>query len=193
MNITGFNDRFQGREYTKFYDDGVKLKRDKVFRITIFSKDGLSGAANHTDNIYFVNMPDDIHEPNKYHIAVESFIADCASTTQKPVPILIEFLDINQPDTYNTSTQTNSRIAACCTLEGTGTWNGTSAGFRNWINYQRSITSDTVGIPLMDTSIMRSKQLRIQLKSVSDAVLATNILGTNSNWVMTLVAFPFSP
>lgn len=183
----------KSRDYSNQYLNSVKLNRDKIYRIVLYSKDGLNGSANHTDNVFFVNLPDTIQEPNKYHMAIESFVVDCQTTSNKPIAFAVEFLDVNQPDTYNTSTANNSRIAASCVMEGTGTWNGTTAGFRNWVNYQKNITSDTIGIPLIDTNIMRSKQLRIQLKNAADAALATNVLGTNTNWIMTIIVYPFSP
>lgn len=190
MNITNINDMI-GRQYKEQFLTPHKLHRDKIYRITIFSKDLVSGT--YTDGVYFVNLPDSIHEPNKYHLAVESLVVQPSSTTANVTQFMVEFLDINQPDTYNTSTQTNSRIALMTSLDGNILWNGTAAVTRNWCNFNRTITSDTIGIPLMDLNIMRSKQLRIQLKGLNDAVLATSTMGSSSSWVMTLVIYPFSP
>lgn len=189
MNITGFNERLQGRDYSLQYLDGEKLKNDRFYRITIFSKDLVSGS--YCDGTYFVDLPTDINS-HKYHLAIENMVVYPSSTSATVSPFMVELLDINQADTYNTSTKTNSRIALSTCLEGNIYWNGTAAVSRNWCNYQRNITASTIGFPLMDTNIMRSKQLRIQLKALDDTVLTTSVMGTSTAWVLTLLIYPFS-
>lgn len=191
MNITGYNERLQGREFSKQYLEPYRLNNDKIYRVNIFSKDLIRGT--YTDGTYFINL-DDIANPNKYHIAIENMVVVPSNTTSTTItPFLVELLDVNQPDTYSTSVQTNSRIALSTSLEGNIYWNGTTAVTRNWCNYQRNITTDTVGIPLCDTNILRSQQLRIQLKSLNDAVLATTDMGNSTAFMMTILVYPFNP
>lgn len=192
MNITNLNEML-GRQFRDQWLIPHKLNRDKIYRITVYSKDAISG--NYTDGVYFIDLPDVIQEPNKYHLAVESFVVSPNSTTQIPAAFTVEFLDVNQPDTYSTSTRTNSRVACMICSEGNVFWNNTTGSNinRNWVNYQRNISSSTIGIPLMDLSIMRTTQMRIQLKTMADAVMGTGVLGSGAQWAMTLVIYPFSP
>lgn len=178
------------REYSKQYLDAHKLNHNKIYRVNIFSKDAVSGT--YTDGTYFVNL-DDIPNPGLYHIAIENMVVFPSSTSANVTTFLVELLDVNQPNSYSTSVQTNSRIALSTCLEGNIHWNGTAAVTRNWCNYQRNISTNTIGIPLMDTNILKSKQIRIQLKSLADTVLATSSMGSSTTFMMTLLIYPFNP
>lgn len=190
MNITGYNERFQGRDFSQQYLEPHKLHNNKIYRVNIFSKDAISGT--YTDGTYFVNL-DDIPNPGQYHIVIENMVVFPSSTSGNVTTFMVELLDVNQPNTYSTSIQTNSRIALSTSLEGNIYYTGSVAVTRNWCNYQRNITTNTIGIPLSDTNILKSKQIRIQLKSLADAVLATSSMGSTTSWMMTLLVYPFSP
>jgi hypothetical protein len=171
----------QGREFQNQYLTPHKMDRERVYRISIYSKDGLNGATSFQDNIYQIVL-DDIPEPNKYHIMVESWAMKASVTLNSTTPFIVELSDISQPDSYSTSTKTNSRIAL---IAQTST---------SWGGIQNNISTNTVGIPLSDTNIMRNKQLRIQVKGLDDSTTtaATN-LGSNTTWIMNLVIYPFKP
>lgn len=157
------------------------LTREKHFRVVIYSKDVVSGSIH--DGVFEISVPDYITENNNYHIAVESFchIGDAVSALPQ-ARVIIPNLSISQPDTYNTSSKTNSM--AVCVLP-----RNTTASVP--VIFQQPITSKTYGIPLTDTSFLRSKQVRVTMKSLADAVHTDTTLGASSSWVMTLVIYPF--
>lgn len=178
MNITNLS-TMQGRDYDKQYLTRHKMNKDRFYRVCIFSKDAVSGTF--ADGVYAVNL-DDIPEPNAYHIAVESLVMNYTTNLTKPVPFIIEFLDINQPDSYNTSSKTNNRILL------TGMQSNSFGG------YQNNIFSSSIGVPLVDTNIMKNKQLRIQIKDIDDTTTGiTSALGAGTKWVMTLLIYKYTP
>lgn len=155
------------------------MHREKVYRIVIFSKDVVSGSAK--DGVYNIDLPDFIQDINKYHLAVEDFTIHTQTSTAGVTRSLIVEGSMTQPDTYSTSSKTASRIL--CTLSRSATADVA-------VSYYKPVTSKTYGIPLTDLSFLRSKQLRITLKSVDDVLHTDATLGT-TNWVMTLVVYPF--
>jgi hypothetical protein len=179
MSLLNNISTMQGRDFHNKFVSPQSCDRDRFYRVAIFSKDVVSG--NWSDGYYAVNI-DDIPFPNKYHLAVESWVMNSATVPTKPVPFLVEFQDINQADTYSTSSKSHSRIALLAQ---------TSA---SWGGIQNSINSSTIGIPLNDTNILKSKQLRIMLKALDDTsgTLYT-ALGAGTTWVMTLLLYPFNP
>lgn len=170
----------QGRDYNKQYITPHKMERDRVYRVVIFSKDVESGG-NWSNGLYNVNL-DDIPYPNQYHVAIESWTMSTANNITKPTPFFVELTDINQPDSYSTSSDTNSKIALLAQVSST------------WGGIQNSIVSSTIGIPLSDTNILKNKQLRIQLKGPDDTTgsLYTS-LGAATSWIMVLLVYRFNP
>jgi hypothetical protein len=156
------------------------LKREKHYRVVIYSKDVVSGTVH--DGLYEVSVPDYITDNNEYHIALESFchIGDAVSAVPAQ-RVIIPTISISQPDTYNTSSKGNND--ALCVLP-----RSTTASVH--VVFQQTISSKTYGIPLTDTSFLRSKQVRIVMKSLADTIHTNTTLGV-SNWVMTLVIYPF--
>jgi hypothetical protein len=155
------------------------LQREKVYRIVIYSKDVSNGDSR--DGVYQIDLPDFIQDINKYHMAVEDFTIHNATSTAGVTRTLIVEGSMTQPDTYSTSSKTSSRILFTMSR---------SAAADVAVSYYKPITSKTYGVPLSDLSFLRNKQLRITLKSVDDAVHTNTTLGT-TNWVMTLVVYPF--
>lgn len=169
----------QGRDYEKQWLTPKPCKRDRFYRVCIYSKDAVSGTF--ADGIYSVNL-DDIPEPNAYHIAVESLVMNYTTTLSRPVPFVVEFLDIVQPDSYNTSSQTNNRILL------TGMQSNSFGG------YQNNIFSSSIGVPLSDTNLLKNKQLRIQIKDIDNTTAGiVSALGSNTKWIMTLLIYKYTP
>lgn len=156
------------------------LHREKVYRIVIYSKDTISG--NSKDGVYPIDLPDFIQDINKYHISVEDFTLFCGLSPAGPQRTVICEMGMTQPDTYSTSSKTASR-ALFTMSRNTADTSATS--------YYKQITSKTYGIPLTDLSFLRSKQVRITLKDVQDTTHTDATLGNTTNWVMTLVVYPF--
>lgn len=156
------------------------LHREKVYRIVIYSKDLISGTAK--DGTYQIDLPDFIQDINKYHLGVEDFIIHSNGTTTGVSRTLVVEGAITQPDTYSTASRTASRILF--TMSRTTTNDAATS-------YYKPFTSKTYGIPLSDLSFLRSKQLRITLKQADDAVHTDASLGATTNWIMTLVLYPF--
>lgn len=169
----------QGREFKNQWIIPKPCDRQRFYRVAIYSKDAISGTF--ADGVYSINL-DDIPEPNTYHIAVESLVMNYTGNLSKPVPFVIEFLDIVQPDSFNTSSRTNNRILL------TGMQSNSFGG------YQNNIFSSSIGVPLSDTSIMRNKQLRIQIKDVDDTTAGiVTALGAGTKWIMTLLIYKYTP
>ena len=160
------------------------LSRDKMFRVTIYSKDAVSGTF--FDGVHQVDLPDVIKKEDigKYHIAVEEFLLSNSSTQLGIQRTLVVEADLSQPDTYSTSTKGSSQVLFTMS-RATG---GTS------LSYFHPITNDTYGIPLFDTTILRTKQMRIQLKRADDVLYDNSLNGMgSSSWEMTLAIYPFKP
>lgn len=169
----------QGREFKNQWITPKPCERQRFYRVAIYSKDAVSGTF--ADGVYSVNL-DDIPEPNSYHIAVESLVMNYTTTLPRPVPFIVEFLDIVQPDSFNTSSKTNNRILL------TGMQSNSFGG------YQNNIFSSSIGVPLSDTSIMRNKQLRIQIKDIDDTTSGiVTALGAGTKWIMTLLIYKYTP
>jgi hypothetical protein len=180
MNITGYNQKMQGREYDVPVVNHQKLNRDKIYRITIYSKDVITG--NLRDGIYQLDLPDFIQDVHKYHLAVEEAILFTGSTTSNT---FVFESSVVAPDTYSTSTRTNTRVLFQMVRPVTANAPG---------SYYRTITSNTIGIPLSDLSMLRNNQLRITIKTAQDTSHdETSLPLASSGWSMTLVVFPFSP
>lgn len=186
MNITGFNERFQGREYSKLYDDATKLKADKVFRITIYSKDAISG--NLRDGVYQLDLPDCIPDVGKYHMAVEEAIlytGSASSGTGGDSRTFVFETSTVIPDSYSTSTKMNTRVLFQMIRSSSSNAPG---------SYYKPITTNTVGIPMNDLSIFRNKQMRITIKTSGDTAHDdTSLPVATSGFSMTLVFYPFLP
>ena len=179
MSLLNNLSTMQGRDFHNKYVSPQSCDRERIYRVAIFSKDSVSG--NWSDGYYPVNI-DDIPFPNKYHLAIESWCMSSANTPTKPVPFLVEFQDINQPDSYSTSSKTNSKIALLAQ---------TSA---SWGGIQNNIVSSSIGIPLSDTNILKNKQLRIMIKGLDDTTSTLYAsLGAGTTWIMTLLLYPFNP
>lgn len=160
------------------------LNREQIYRVCIHSKDAISGTF--FDGVHQVDLPDFIksEEIGKYHIAVEEFLLNNSSTQLGVTRTLVVEADISQPDTYSTNTQGNTQVLFTMSRAIGGTA----------LSYYNSITNDTFGIPLVDVSFLRSKQMRVRLKR-ADGVLydnTTNGMGSSS-WEMTLAIYPFEP
>lgn len=155
------------------------LQREKVYRIVIYSKDVISG--NNKDGVYQIDLPDYIQDINKYHLAVEDFTIHTQTSTPGVTRTLIVEASVTQPDTYSSSSRTSSRVLFTMSRSATADVA---------VSYYKSITSKTYGVPLSDLSFLRNKQLRITLRSADDALQTDATLG-NTNWVMTLVVYPF--
>jgi hypothetical protein len=155
------------------------LNREKVYRIVIYSKDRISGTSR--DGVYAVDLPDFIQDINRYHVAVEDFLIQCElSPTNIGRTLLVE-ASMTQPDTYSTSSRSASRVLFTISRNTTA---------QASTSYYKTVTSKTYGIPLADVSFLRSKQLNLTLKQVDDTVHTDLTLGV-TNWVMTLVVYPF--
>lgn len=187
MNITGFSERIQGREYTNQYIDKQRLNADKIYRVNIFSKDRVSGTVR--DGYYAIDLPETIHDINKYHVAVEEFVlAGEPSTTSGENNLLnrsyIVETSLTNPNSYSTTSRSSSRVLF--TFVGSS-----SSGFPRY--YSKVITSQTVGIPITDLSAFRNNQIAITFKRPDDSLHTGISLPDTSFWHMTLIIYPFSP
>jgi hypothetical protein len=161
-----------------------QLQREKIFRVTIYSKDRVSG--NVRDGIYAIDIPDFIQDINKYHIAVEEAVLASEPTVGGNNGINRTYLvetSVTIPDSYSTSSKSNTRVMfqMCKTTTITN-----SIGY-----YIKPITSSTIGIPLADVSMLRSKQMRILFKLCDDEAHTVATMPDNSAWSMTLLIYPF--
>jgi hypothetical protein len=156
------------------------LRREKVYRIVIYSKDVVSGNAK--DGIYQIDLPDFIQDINKYHVSVEDFTLLCGLSPAGVARTVICEMDMTQPDTYSTSSKTASR--ALFTLSRNTVADSATS-------YYRQITSKTYGVPLTDLSFLRTKQARVTLKQADDNVHTDISMGATTFWVMTIVIHPF--
>lgn len=169
----------QGREFKNQWLTPKPCERQRFYRVAIYSKDSVSGTF--ADGIYNIDL-DHIPEPNAYHIAVESMVMNYTTTLSKPVPFVVEFLDIIQPDSFNTSSKTNNRILL------TGMQSSSFGG------YQNNIFSSSIGVPLSDINILKNKQLRIQIKDIDNTTSGiVTALGAGTKWIMTLLVYKYTP
>lgn len=155
------------------------LSRQKVYRIVMYSKDRISGDSR--DGVYAVDLPDFIQDINKYHVAVEDFLIHCELSNTNITRTLLVEASMTQPDTYSTSSRSASRLLLTMSRNTTA---------QASTSYYKPITSKTYGIPLSDVSFLRSKQMRITFKQVDDTAHTDLTLGV-TNWVMTLIIYPF--
>jgi hypothetical protein len=183
MNIQGFNERMQGRDYSKQYIDKQPLNADKVYRVNIFSKDRIAGTVR--DGIFQIDLPETIPDVNKYHIAVEEFILAVDPGTGNILnrTYVVE-TSMTNPNTYSTSSKTSSRVLFTCV-------GSSSTGFPRY--YSKLITSRTVGVPVTDLSAFRNSQMQITFKRADDALHTTDSFPDTGVWQMSLVIYPFSP
>ena len=166
-----------GRDFGNQYRTPHTPERERFYRVNIFSKDAISG--NWSDGIYQINL-DSIQLPNEYHLAVESWIMSSANNVTKPTPFIVEMQDVSQPDSYTTSSLTNSKVV----LVGQ-----TSS---SWGGIQNNIVSSSIGVPLNDTNILKNRQVRIVLKGIDDTTASLyTALGASSSWFLTLLVYPF--
>jgi hypothetical protein len=114
-------------------------------------------------------------------VAVEDFTIHTQTSFAGVTRSLLVEASMTQPDTYSTSSKSSSRVLLTLSRSATADIA---------VSYYKPITSKTYGIPLTDLSFLRSKQLRITLKSVDDANQTDATLG-NTNWIMTMLVYPF--
>lgn len=172
------------RDYSKQYLDAQKLKDKKIYRINIYSKDVVSG--NLRDGLYQLDLPDMIQDVEKYHIAVEEavFFTQSAATGADNRTFVFD-TSIVQPDSYSTSSRTNSRVLFSLVRSNT-------TGVP--VAYYKAISSNTIGIPVTDLTFFRNKQIQIRVRNAADVAHDdTTLPVANSGWYMTLVVYPFSP
>lgn len=162
------------------------LHRDKVFRVTIYSKDVLAGGTVR-DGFYQIDLPDFIQDVNKYHIGVE----ECVLASEPSVPgnnginrTYVVETSINVPDSHSTSTKTNTRV-----LFQMAKTNPTANSIGHYI---KPITACTYGIPVIDLNMLRNKQMRIIFKKNDDSVHDATSMPDNSTWSLTLLVYPFT-
>lgn len=160
------------------------LHRDKVYRVTIYSKDRTSGDVR--DGFYQIDLPDFIQDVNKYHIGVEECIMASepvsAGTMGMNRTYVVE-TSINVPDSHSTSTKTNTRVLfQMC--KATSTTNSIGS-------YYKYFTNTTYGIPLIDLSLLRNRQMRITFKKIDDTAHDATSMPDASAWSMTLIVYPF--
>lgn len=186
MNITGFNERFQGRDYANQYLTPQKLKDKKVFRLTIYSKDVISG--NLRDGLYQLDLPDMIQDVEAYHIAVEDAVLFTGSTsagTGGDARTFVFETSTVIPDSYSTSAKSNTRVLFQMVK---------SATTNEPTIYRKQITSNNIGIPVTDLSFFRNKQMRIAIKTALDNAHDDTTLPTaSSGFCISLVVYPFLP
>lgn len=167
-----------------FHNRKNHLNRDKVFRVQIYSKDLVSG--NIRDGIYQVDIPD-VLELNKYYLAVESCVVASEPTTVGVHGVHTTYLletSLNVPDSYSTSTKTVSRVL-CQFAKPSPTANTIAT-------YQNSITNESVGVPLIDTTFLRNKQLQIVWKRCDDVAHDINTMPNASSWSVTLLIYKYA-
>jgi hypothetical protein len=183
MNILGFNERMQGRDYSNQHIDKQRLNADKVYRVNIFSKDRISGTVR--DGVFHIDLPETIHDVNKYHIAVEEFVlaVDPATGNTLNRTYVVES-SMTNPNSYSTSSRTSSRVLFTCV-------GSSSSGFPRY--YSKLITSRTVGVPVTDLSAFRNSQIQITFKRADDTLHTTDSMPDSAIWQLSLVIYPFSP
>jgi hypothetical protein len=161
------------------------LTSDKVYRVTIYSKDVISG--NIRDGVYQIDLPDMIPDIGKYHIAVEEALIYTASVdggTGGNSRTYVFETSTTVPNSYSTSSKTGSRVLFMAYR--TSSSNAPNA-------YYKPITSRTIGIPVSDLSLLRNKQMRISIKTALDELQSeANFPLATSGWCMTLVVYPFN-
>jgi hypothetical protein len=185
MNLSGYNERMQGREYSNQFIDRQKLNADKIYRITIYSKDRISGDVR--DGVYAIDIPEVIHDMNKYHFAVEEFLfasEPVSGGTNGVNRTYIVETSLTIPNSYSTSSKTNTRVL----LQTNKSSSSNFPGF-----YFKPVTSISVGIPLTDMNFMRNNQLRFTIKKCDDTPHDSTSFPDNSIWSMTMVLYAFSP
>lgn len=159
------------------------LHRDKVFRVTIYSKDRIAGDVR--DGTYQIDLPDFIQDINKYHIGVEECIMASEPVTAGTNGIARTYVvetSINVPDSHSTSTKTNTRVLfQMCK----STPSSNSIAY-----YYKPITTSTYSIPLVDVNLLRNKQMRINFKKCDDTSHDSTSMPDTSTWSMTLVVYP---
>lgn len=159
------------------------LHREKVFRITIYSKDRIAGDVR--DGVYAIDLPDFIQDINKYHIGVEECILASEPTSAGAQGISRTYVvetGIVAPDSHSTSSKSNTRVLFCM-CKPTSASN--SIGY-----YYKPITTSTYSIPLVDLSSFRTKQMRINFRRIDDNPHDGISMPDASTWVMTLVVYP---
>jgi hypothetical protein len=183
MNITGYNEKMQGREYNNQYIDKQRLKADKIYRITLYSKDRISGTVQ--NGVYVLDVPEVIQDVNKYHLAVEDFIMASEPTAPGTNGINRTYIvetSITMPNTYSTSTKTNSRVLLQTAKDAVA---------NSIVSYQHTINSNSVGIPLTDLTFMRQNQIRLTFKKADDTMHDATSMPDTSAFSMTFVIFPY--
>jgi hypothetical protein len=183
MNILGFNERMQGRDYSNQHIDKQRLNADKVYRVNIYSKDRVSGSVR--DGVFQIDLPETIQDIGKYHVAVEEFLLAGDPTTGNTLnrTYVVE-TSMTNPNSYSTSSKTSSRVLF--TFVGSS-----SSGFPRY--YSKLITSRTVGVPITDLSTFRNSQMQITFKRVDDTLHTTDSMPDSATWQLSLVIYPFSP
>lgn len=160
------------------------LHRDKVFRITIYSKDRIAG--NVRDGVYQVDLPDFIQDINMYHLGVEECVMSTEPSSAGSNGINRTYIvetSIVVPDSYSTSTRTNTRVLfKMC--------KSTPSLFA-LAYYYKPITNTTYSIPIVDINMLRNKEMRITMKKCDDSSHDTISMPDASTWSMTLVVYPF--
>lgn len=160
------------------------LHRDKVFRITIYSKDLISG--NVRDGIYQIDLPDFIQDTNMYHMGVEECVLASEPTVAGNNGINRTYVvetSMNVPDSHSTSTKTNTRVLFQMAK--------TNPAANSIGHYIKPITTNTYGIPVIDISMLRNKQVRIIWKKQDDTAHDATTMPDNSTWSLTLLVYPF--
>lgn len=177
MNITNLS-TMQGREYMNQYDKSKTLDKYKPYRITINSKDLISGTWN--NGVYSINL--DYIDIDNAFLSVESLILLPSNSVTSSVPYIIEMPDLIQNNTFSTSAKTNSSII----YEGHALSTGSA--------FNMLISSDTIGIPLNDPSFFRNKNIRIVFKNIDDSITGINTsLGASTKWLLNLIIYKYIP
>lgn len=174
------------REYSKQYLDAQKLKTAPFYRITIYSKDRLSGDVR--NGVYAINMPDSIQDVGKYHFALEEFVMAAEPTNGGTNGINRTYIietSLPMMNTYSTSTQSTTKVLAQL-CKSTPSSNALAY-------YYKPVFANAYGIPVTDVNFMRNKQISIAFKKVDDTAHDTVSIPDTANWSMTLVVYPFSP
>lgn len=167
------------------------LQRDKVFRLTVYSKDRISGDVR--DGVYQIDLPDFIPDINKYHMAVEECVlasepsavglSNATASGNFNLRTYIVETSIAVPDSFSTSVRTNTRVLfQMC--KPTPAANAIAY-------YYKPITTTTNGIPVIDVNMLRNKHMRITFKRCDDTNHDVDTMPNTSSWSLTLVIYPF--
>jgi hypothetical protein len=160
------------------------LSRQKVYRVTIYSKDAISGNAR--DGVYQIDIPDFIQDINTYHVAVEEallYTGSADSGTGGNSRTYVFESSLVAPDSHSTSTKSNTRVLFQMIRSSSSNAPG---------SYTKPITSNTFGIPLVDVNFLRNKQLRINIKRSNDTDHDDVTLPlASTGWSLTLIIYPF--